>query len=97
MDFLINVEAWHPLPGAPLPFRLRFVAALRIRLGTGSRWSAAAFCDLHWIQGKAAGKGGEAVFDRAVCGINEDSITRPVVVFSIHNGLPIRRLQAVNI
>ena len=31
-----NVEAWHPLPGAPLRFRLRFVATLRIRLGAGS-------------------------------------------------------------
>jgi hypothetical protein len=31
-----NVEAWHPLPGAPLRFRLRFVAILRLRLGAGS-------------------------------------------------------------
>jgi hypothetical protein len=28
--FLENDEAWHPLPGAPLRFRLRFVATLRI-------------------------------------------------------------------
>jgi hypothetical protein len=32
----LNVEAWHPLPGAPLRFRLRFVATLRLRLGAGS-------------------------------------------------------------
>jgi hypothetical protein len=27
---LHNVEAWHPLPGAPLRFRLRFLATLRL-------------------------------------------------------------------
>jgi len=37
-------EAWHPLPGAPHRFRLRFVATLRIRLGTGSGLSSAALC-----------------------------------------------------
>ena len=31
-----NDEAWHPLPGAPLRFRLRFVATLRIQLGADS-------------------------------------------------------------
>jgi len=31
-----NDEAWHPLPGAPLRFRLRFVATPRLRLGAGS-------------------------------------------------------------
>jgi len=36
-----NVEAWHPQPGAPLRFRLRFVATLQIRLGTGSGLSSA--------------------------------------------------------
>jgi hypothetical protein len=38
-----NVEAWHPLPGAPLRFRLRFVATLRLRLGSGSGLSSAGF------------------------------------------------------
>jgi hypothetical protein len=33
---LANDEAWHPLPGAPLRFRLKFVFTLQLRLGTGS-------------------------------------------------------------
>jgi len=33
---LENDEAWHPLPGAPLRFRLRFVATLRLQLRAGS-------------------------------------------------------------
>jgi len=41
---LPNVEAWHPLQRAPLPFRLRFVATLRLRLGAGSGLSSAALC-----------------------------------------------------
>jgi len=42
-----NVEAWHPLLGAPLRHWLRFGITLRIRLGTGSGLSSAAlfaFC-----------------------------------------------------
>ena len=39
--FYANVEAWHPLPGAPLRFRMRFVAILRLRLGAGSGLSSA--------------------------------------------------------
>jgi hypothetical protein len=40
-----NDEAWHPLPGAPLRFRLRFVVTFRIRLGSGSGLSSAGlFC-----------------------------------------------------
>jgi hypothetical protein len=40
-----NDEAWHPLPGAPLRFRLRFVATLRLRLRAGSGLpSAGLFC-----------------------------------------------------
>ena len=31
-----NVEAWHPLPGAPFRFKLRFGVTLRLRLGAGS-------------------------------------------------------------
>ena len=42
--FLPNVEAWHPLPGAPLRFRLRFVATLRLRLGAGSGLPSAGLC-----------------------------------------------------
>lgn len=48
---LHNVEAWHPLTGAPLRFWLRFIATLRIPLGSGSGLSRAAllcffcFCD----------------------------------------------------
>ena len=34
--FCTTSKAWHPLPGAPLRFRLRFVATLRLRLGAGS-------------------------------------------------------------
>ena len=42
---LENDEAWHPLPGAPLRFRLRFLATLRLRLGAGSGLpSAGLFC-----------------------------------------------------
>ena len=44
-----NDEAWHPLPGAPLRFRLRFVTPLRLRLGAGSGLpSAGLFCCLFW-------------------------------------------------
>lgn len=40
-----NVEAWHPLAGAPLRFRLRFIATLRLRLRAGSGLpSAGLFC-----------------------------------------------------
>ena len=40
-----NVEAWHPLPGAPVRFRLRSVAPPRLRLGVGSGLiSADLFC-----------------------------------------------------
>jgi hypothetical protein len=46
-ESLANVEAWHPLPGAPLRFSLRFVTTLRIRLGAGSGLSSAVlFADL---------------------------------------------------
>jgi hypothetical protein len=44
--FKQNVEAWHPLPGAPLRFRLRFVATLRLRLGAGSGLPSAALFDI---------------------------------------------------
>ena len=45
--YLANDEAWHPLPGAPLQFRLRLVAILRFRLGAGSGLlSAGLFCIL---------------------------------------------------
>ena len=49
--FLQNVEAWHPLPGAPLRFRLRFVASLRLRLGAGSGLPSAALFDLFGFHG----------------------------------------------
>jgi hypothetical protein len=42
-----NVEAWHPLPGAPLRFRFRVVATLRLRLRARSGLpSAGLFCNL---------------------------------------------------
>lgn len=40
--FLHNVEAWHPLAGAPFRFWLRLVATLRLGLGPGSGLSSAA-------------------------------------------------------
>jgi hypothetical protein len=40
-DSPTNVEAWHPLPGATLRFRLRFVTTLRLRLGASSGLSSA--------------------------------------------------------
>ena len=39
-----NVEAWHPLPGAPLRFRLRFLLTLGLRLGAGSGLTSAGLC-----------------------------------------------------
>jgi hypothetical protein len=54
MIFLPNVEAWHPLPGAPLRFRLRFVATLRLRLRAGSGLLSAALFDLLCIAMKLA-------------------------------------------
>jgi hypothetical protein len=36
VSFERTSKAWHPLPGAPLRFRLRFVATLRLRLKAGS-------------------------------------------------------------
>ena len=36
------VEAWHPLPGAALRFRLRFLTTLRLRLRAGSGLPSAA-------------------------------------------------------
>ena len=37
-------KRWHPLPGALLQFRFRFVATYRIRLGSGSGLSSAVLC-----------------------------------------------------
>jgi len=43
-------EAWHPLPGASLRFRLRFAATLRLQLGAGSGLpSAVLFCSCQLV------------------------------------------------
>ena len=45
LNYPTNEEAWHPLPGAPLRFWLRFIATLRLRLWAGSGLSSAGlFC-----------------------------------------------------
>ena len=46
------VEAWHPLPGAPLRFWLRFRITLQLRLWSGSGLASAALFALCGVSGE---------------------------------------------
>jgi hypothetical protein len=50
-----NVEAWHPLPGAPLRFRLGLVATLRLQLGARSGLPSAGLFDFGLLEAMSHG------------------------------------------